>query len=53
MLADSKSQELLEVLKRERAIVSPTTQDHINNQRAAENVMGSDENMFRIDWVSG
>lgn len=48
---DPKSQDLLEGLKRERALVSPTTQDQINTRRNAEKVLGPDENIFRIDWV--
>jgi paired amphipathic helix protein Sin3a len=30
----------------------PTTQDQINSRRNAEKVLGPDENLFRIDWVS-
>ena len=51
MIADPKSQELLEILKRERSFTSPTTQDRINIRRNAEKVLGPDENVFRIDWV--
>ena len=51
MIIDPKSQELLEFLKRERSLPSPTTQDRINNRRQAEKVLGPDENVFRIDWV--
>lgn len=51
MIADPKSQELLEIIKRERALTSPTTQDRINIRRNAEKVLGPDENVFRIDWV--
>lgn len=49
---EPKNQELLEILKKERSLVSPTTQDQKNNRRNAEKVLGPDENMFRIDWVS-
>ncbi|KAF5380698.1 hypothetical protein D9757_007032 [Collybiopsis confluens] len=48
---DQKSQELLEILKRDRAVPSPTTQDQINNRRNTEKVLGPDENLFRIDWL--
>ncbi|KAG1884813.1 uncharacterized protein F5891DRAFT_1133125 [Suillus fuscotomentosus] len=41
VLADSRSQELFELLKRDRAY----------NRRFAENLLGPDENIFRIDWV--
>ena len=53
ILADAKSQDLLEVLKKERALLSPATQDQINSRRSAEKVLGPDENLFRIDWASG
>ena len=51
VLADQKSQELLENLKRERSIMSPTVQDQINTRHNAEKILGPDENLFRIDWV--
>ena len=51
VIADPKSQELLEIIKRERALTSLTTQDRINIRRSAEKVLGPDENIFRIDWV--
>ena len=51
VLADQKSQELLENLKRERSITSPTVQDQINTRHNAEKILGPDENLFRIDWV--
>ncbi|KAF5369896.1 hypothetical protein D9758_001057 [Tetrapyrgos nigripes] len=52
VIADSKSQDLLEALKRDRPISSLTTQDQINSRRNAEKVLGPDENLFRIDWLS-
>ncbi|KAF4616526.1 hypothetical protein D9613_008571 [Agrocybe pediades] len=52
VIADPKSQELLELLKRERSLVSPTTQDRINYRHQVENILGPDENVFRIDWLS-
>ncbi|TFK41677.1 histone deacetylase complex, SIN3 component [Crucibulum laeve] len=52
ILADGRSQDLLEILKRERTLASPTAQDQINNRRNAEKVLGPDENLFRIDWLS-
>jgi paired amphipathic helix protein Sin3a len=51
VFGDAKSQDLLEILKRERALACPTTQDQINNRRNAEKVLGPDENLFRVDWV--
>ena len=51
ILSDPKSQDLYELLRREREIPSPTTQDLINCRRNTERVLGPDENLFRIDWV--
>ncbi|KAH6909564.1 hypothetical protein BKA70DRAFT_1385698 [Coprinopsis sp. MPI-PUGE-AT-0042] len=52
VFADSKSQDLLELLKRERSLNAPTTQDQINSRRSTEKVLGPDENLFRVDWLS-
>lgn len=52
IIADSRSQELLEILKRERSLASFTSQDQINSRRSAEKILGPDENLFRVDWVS-
>jgi paired amphipathic helix protein Sin3a len=52
VIADPKSQELLESLKRERSLQAPTTHDRINQRHQAEKVLGPDENVFRIDWLS-
>ncbi|KAI0634768.1 hypothetical protein C8Q77DRAFT_1103995 [Trametes polyzona] len=51
ILSDPKSQELYDLLRREREISSPTTQDLINCRRNTERVLGPDENLFRIDWL--
>lgn len=51
MLADARSQELFELLKRDRALQAPTIQDQLNSRRFVENLLGPDENIFRIDWV--
>ncbi|KAG6865545.1 hypothetical protein C0991_001549 [Blastosporella zonata] len=51
VFADPRSQDILEILKKERSLVSPTTQDQINSRRNAEKVLGPDENLFRIDWL--
>ncbi|KAI0674609.1 hypothetical protein C8Q78DRAFT_1015738 [Trametes maxima] len=51
ILSDPKSQELYELLRREREITSPTTQDLINCRRNTERVLGPDENLFRVDWL--
>lgn len=52
VLSDAKSQELYESLRRDRELAAPTTQDQINARRNTERVVGPDENIFRIDWVS-
>ena len=51
ILVDPKSQELLELLKKERMHGTLTTQDQINSRQNAERILGPDENLFRIDWV--
>ena len=51
-MADPKSQDLLEILKRDTSIAVSSAQDLINSRRSAEKVLGPDENLFRIDWVS-
>ncbi|KAG1721864.1 uncharacterized protein EDB91DRAFT_1064220 [Suillus paluster] len=51
VLADARSQELFELLKRDRALQAPTIQDQLNSRRFAENVLGPDENIFRVDWL--
>lgn len=48
---DPKSQELLELLKKERTHGTLTTQDQIRCRQNAERILGPDENLFRIDWV--
>lgn len=51
LLADPRSQELYDLLRREREVASLTTQDLINARKNTEKVLGPDENLFRIDWV--
>ncbi|KAJ3535574.1 hypothetical protein NMY22_g6425 [Coprinellus aureogranulatus] len=48
---EKKNEELLEIMRKERSLVLPTTQDLKNNRRNAEKVLGPDENMFRMDCV--
>ncbi|EIN09044.1 hypothetical protein PUNSTDRAFT_102594 [Punctularia strigosozonata HHB-11173 SS5] len=50
-IADPRTPELFELLKRERQISKPTTQDAINYRKNAERVVGPDENLFRIEWL--
>ncbi|KAF9445685.1 hypothetical protein P691DRAFT_805298 [Macrolepiota fuliginosa MF-IS2] len=52
VIADSRSQELLEILKRDCSLASFASQDQINSRRSAEKILGPDENLFRIDWLS-
>jgi paired amphipathic helix protein Sin3a len=52
IVSDTRSQELLENLKRERSVANFTSQDQINSRRNAEKILGPDENLFRIDWVT-
>ena len=51
ILSDPKSQELVTLLQKERALESPTTQQLISYRREAENIAGVDENVYRICWV--
>ncbi|KAF9003386.1 hypothetical protein BDQ17DRAFT_1409203 [Cyathus striatus] len=52
VIGDPKSQGLLDALKREKGAGAWTTQDLINARRGAEKILGPDENLFRIDWLS-
>lgn len=51
ILLDGKSQDLFDLLRRERDLPRPTTQDLVNLRRAAEKVIGPDENLFRMVLV--
>ncbi|KAJ7598545.1 histone deacetylase complex, SIN3 component [Mycena floridula] len=51
VFADPKSQELLEILKRDRSITYLTTQDQLNSRVSTEKALGPDENLFRVDWL--
>lgn len=50
ILAD-KSIRLCDGLKRERDLPTLTLQDQEDLRMNAEKIIGSDENLFRIDWV--
>ncbi|KAH9943527.1 hypothetical protein B0H21DRAFT_490302 [Amylocystis lapponica] len=52
VLLDAKSQELFDLLHRERELVATTTQDQQNLRRNTEKVLGPDENLFRMDWLT-
>lgn len=51
-MQDQRCQELINLLRKERALDSFTTQQLINYRREAENITGPDENLYRICWVS-
>ncbi|KAF9237765.1 hypothetical protein BU15DRAFT_75757 [Melanogaster broomeanus] len=51
VLSDPRSHDLLEMLRRDRALSSPTAEDQTNSRQLAENNMGPDENLYRIDWI--
>ncbi|CAL1708555.1 unnamed protein product [Somion occarium] len=51
VLSDARSQELFDLLRRERDIPALTSQDLINARKNTEKVLGPDENLFRIDWL--
>jgi len=52
ILGDVKSQELLSLLQRDRAQDRSTTRQQIAYRMNAENVLGPDENLYRIEYVS-
>jgi len=52
VLSDPKSQELVTLLQKERALEASTTQQLINYRREAENIAGVDENVYRICWLT-
>ncbi|TFK75487.1 hypothetical protein BDN72DRAFT_440795 [Pluteus cervinus] len=52
VFADPRSQELLENLKRDRAVRCPTTQDVTDSRNNADKILGPDENLFQIDWLA-
>ncbi|KAG8901860.1 Transcriptional regulatory protein sin3 [Tulasnella sp. 403] len=54
VLSDVKNKELLTLLRRERTSSVPfTIQEQINARRTAEQMLGPDENMYRITWAGG
>jgi paired amphipathic helix protein Sin3a len=40
------------VLWDERRLESPTVEDHRRFRREAEEILGPEDNLFRIDWVN-
>jgi len=52
VLGDMKSQELFELLKRDRGFERSTTRRQIAYRMQAESVVGVDENIYKIEYVS-
>ena len=51
VLGDNKCQELWHLLQRARAREVSTVRDTIRYRRDAERHVGSDDNLYRLDWV--
>lgn len=51
ILGDMKSQELLSLLHRDRISERTTTRQQIAYRMNAENVLGPDENLYRIEYI--
>lgn len=51
ILSDNRSQDIFDLLRKERDLASPSTQDLINARKNTERVLGPDENLFRMVWV--
>ncbi len=50
--SDVKSQELLDLLRKDREGENTSTKQQITYRIAAEGALAPEENMFKIDWVS-
>ena len=53
MLGDNKCQELWFLLQQARSADAVTMHDVIRYRREAERNVGSDEKLYRFDWVGG
>ncbi|CDZ97936.1 Histone deacetylase complex, SIN3 component [Phaffia rhodozyma] len=53
VLGDGRSQELLSLLYNDRNLEVTTARQQISYRMSAENVLGQDENLFRVEWVDG
>ncbi|KAI0341407.1 hypothetical protein BDW22DRAFT_1430067 [Trametopsis cervina] len=51
ILSDARSQDLFDILRKERELVAPSTQDIINCRKSTERILGPDENLFRMVWL--
>lgn len=52
VLSDNKSQELWMMLQDARKTERLTNQDIIRYRREAERHVGSDEHLYRVEWVA-
>lgn len=50
-ITDPHTEELLNLLRKERREEAPTTQQIITYRRNAEDITGQDDNLFRLNWV--
>ncbi|KAF8323928.1 hypothetical protein DL93DRAFT_2070048 [Clavulina sp. PMI_390] len=51
VISDSRSQDLITLLRKERALETFTTQQLINYRREAEAITGPEENLYRVCWI--
>lgn len=51
MVSDNKCQELWTLLQEVRRVDTLTNQDMIRYRRESERHVGSDEHLYRIEWV--
>lgn len=51
IINDSKSQDLVELLKTDREARATSTKQQIAYRMAAEGVLSADENMYKLDWM--
>jgi len=49
---DPKLEKIAKLLWDERRLEAPTAEDHRAFRQQAEGILGPEENLFRIDWVS-
>jgi paired amphipathic helix protein Sin3a len=48
---DPKLEKIAKLLWDERLLETPTVEDHRRLRREAEEILGPEDNLFRIDWV--
>ena len=49
---DPKLEKIAKLLWDERRLDAPTVEDHRKFRQQAEEILGPEESLFRIDWVS-